>query len=81
MKTNLDKEIDAVHHHLRWNPNYYGDQCSNIIERVLFSPSDLTVGVQIADLYCYPIFHVHEYGDEAYWRYQETVIPKFHSAK
>ncbi len=79
IKTNLDKEIDAVHHRLRWNANYFGEKCSNIIERVLFSPSDLTIGIQIADLYCYPVYHAYEYADMDYWRYTETVLPKFHS--
>lgn len=78
IKTNLDKEIDQVHHNLRWYPNYFGDKCSNIIERLLFSTSDLTVGIQIADLYCYPTYHIHEYNKkpDEYWRYKETVEPK-----
>lgn len=76
MKTNLDKEIDSLHHRLRWKPNYFGNKCSNIIERVLFSPSDLTVGIQIADLYSYATFHAYEYDEMDYWRYTETVLPK-----
>ncbi len=62
IKTNLDKEIDQVHHSLRWNKSSFWNHCPNIIERILFSTSDLTVWIQIADLYCYPVYHIFEYN-------------------
>lgn len=83
IKTNLDREIDEVHHSLRWNKSSFWNHCPNIIERVLFSTSDLTIWIQIADLFCYPVFHIFEYkkNPEDYWRYNETVSPKLHNKK
>lgn len=49
-----------------------------IIERLLYSASEDTIGIQIADMYCYPVAHIYEYDKKAseYWRFAETCAPK-----
>ncbi|MDO8512806.1 MAG: DUF3800 domain-containing protein [bacterium] len=76
VKKFMDKELDEVHHAMRWD--YRELKCENIIEKVLFSDSGKTIGIQIADLLCYPIFHIFEYGKqpEDYWRYTEITGKK-----
>lgn len=76
----MDAEIDRAHHSLRWTGSEFGKQCPAIIERVLFSSSDLTVGIQIADLYCYPVLHVFEYdkGVGDYWRFADVTRAKLY---
>lgn len=73
----IGTEIDEVHHELRFN-GYKSNCCKRVIERVLFSTSDLNIGIQLADLYCYPIFHIFEYNKkkEEYWRFCEVTLPK-----
>lgn len=79
-KSYIGPELDRIHSLLRWNENGFWQKCPNIIERVLFSTSDKTVGIQITDLYCYPVFHVFEYNkkEEEYWRYHDVTYPKLH---
>lgn len=77
----IGESIDKAHHVLRFDGSKLGVKCDNVIERVLFSTSDLNVGIQIADLFCYPIFHVLEYNKKAgeYWRYNDVTRPKLHT--
>lgn len=51
-----------------------------LIERLLFSTSDKTVGIQLADLYCYPVFHIFEYDKKSneYWRFNELSLIKLY---
>lgn len=76
----MDKEIDKIHNLVRWREDGFWKKCPNIIERALFSSSDLTVGIQIADLYCYPVFHVFEYNKTKteYWRFSDITIKKLY---
>lgn len=60
-KRSIDKELDDIHSLLRWEKGGFWKPCPRIIEKVLFSDSELTIGIQIADLYSYPIFHLFEY--------------------
>jgi len=79
-KSYIGKELDRVHDSLRWTEDEFRQKCSNIIEKILFAASDKTVGIQVADLYCYPVFNIFEYnkkGDE-YWRFAEITLPKLH---
>jgi len=50
----------------------------DIVEKLFFSQSNNTVGIQLADLYCYPIFNIFEYNKKAneYWRFNELSLPK-----
>lgn len=79
----IGESIDKAHHALRFDGSRLGVKCDNVIERVLFSTSDLNVGIQIADLYCYPIFHVLEYNKKSdeYWRYNDVTRLKLHAKK
>lgn len=61
-KRYIDKELNDTHRLLQWEQKGFWKPCPNIIEKVLFSDSDLTVGIQIADLYCYPIYNIFQYG-------------------
>lgn len=60
----------------------FGKKCPNIIERLLFATSDKTVGIQLADLYCYPVFHIFEYDKtkDEYWRYRDLTFPKLYKS-
>ena len=60
-KRNIDKELDGVHNLLQWKKGGYWKECQNVIEKVLFSDSSLTAGIQIADLFCYPTYHIFQY--------------------
>lgn len=68
-KNFIGQELERIHNKIRWNANEF----SNIVERLLFATSDKTVGIQIADLYCYPIYHIFEYDKtkDEYWRFNE----------
>ena len=61
----IDKDLDNIHGFLQWKDDGDRRQCLSVIEKALFSDSALTVGIQIADLYCYPIFNVFEYNKKA----------------
>ncbi len=76
----MDADIDRTHHKLRWECGTFGGICPDVIERVLFSSSDLTVGIQIADLYCYPVLHVLQYGKSPkdYWRFSDVTQKKLY---
>lgn len=81
-KSFIGTDLDQIHHHLRWDEGL-GKKCPNIIERVLFATSDRTVGIQIADLYCYPVFHVYEYNKnkDNYWRFKDITQLKLVDSK
>lgn len=76
----IGSELGKTHHLLRWEGGGFWKKCPNIIERLLFSPSDATIGIQIADLYAYPIFNVFEYdkNKNEYWRFSDLVLPKLY---
>lgn len=78
-KSFMNEQLDKVHHTLRWGSGGYYHKCPNVIERVLFASSDKTIGIQIADLYCYPVYHIFEYNKSKseYWRFVKTSYIKF----
>jgi hypothetical protein len=69
-------EINDLHESLRYADT--ASACPNVIEKLLFSQSDKTIGIQIADLYCYAIYHIYEYDKKPadYWRYIDITAPK-----
>jgi hypothetical protein len=69
-------EINDLHESLRYADS--DNACPNVVEKLLFSQSDKTIGIQIADLYCYPIFHIYEYDKQPsdYWRYSVITAEK-----
>lgn len=74
-------EINELHELMRHSGREDGhiwSQCPNIIEKLLFSQSDKTMGIQLADLYCYPVYHIYEYNKkpEEYWRFNDVTKPK-----
>ncbi|OGY99693.1 MAG: hypothetical protein A3B13_01415 [Candidatus Liptonbacteria bacterium RIFCSPLOWO2_01_FULL_45_15] len=79
----IDKDLDKVHGRLQWSDDGYWKQCSRVIEKALFSDSELTIGIQVADLYCYPVFNVFEYNKKSgeYEWFDKISKPKlyFHS--
>ena len=82
-KTFIGHELDRIHNKLRWDPEEFWNKCPNIIERLLFSTSDKTIGIQLSDLFCYPIFHIFEYNKrrEEYWRFNELSFIKLYKHK
>ena len=82
-KSFIGDSIKDIHHRMRWRDGAVWKKCPNIVERLLYSTSEDTVGIQIADLYCYPVFHIHEYDKkpEEYWRYEEITRLKLRCVK
>jgi hypothetical protein len=70
----LGNTLSDLHEKMRKTDGKIWSQCPNIAEKLLFSQSDKTNGIQVVDLLCYPIFHVFEYNkkQDGYWRYWET---------
>lgn len=79
----IGNELNIIHQKMRHEDGFIWKKCSNIIEKLLFSQSDQTIGIQIADLFCYPIYHVFEYNKRAdeYWRFLELSMPKLFRSK
>ncbi len=76
----MGDHLNAIHNRMRWEDGSVWTKCPNIVEKLLFSQSDKTVGIQIADLYCYPVFNVFEYDKKPkeYWRFNELSLPKLY---
>lgn len=74
----MGNELTRIHNKMRWEDGAVWKKCPNIIEKLLFSQSDTTIGIQIADLYCYPIYHMFEYNKTKgnYWRFDELSYSK-----
>ena len=75
-----------VHASLRHRASFFtalSNKTDRIIERLLYSASEDTIGIQIADLYCYPVAHIYEYDKKStdYWRFNELCMPKFRRAE
>ena len=77
----IGNELSRLHDSMRWEDGQIWNKCPNIIEKLLYSQSDKTIGIQIADLYCYPIFNIFEYNKnkDEYWRFREVSFPKLFS--
>lgn len=67
-------DLSEIHERMRMADGKIWSKCENVAEKLLFSQSDKTNGIQIVDLLCYPVFHVFEYNKKQteYWRYEET---------
>lgn len=76
----IGNELSNLHEKMRHEDGSVWKKCQNIIEKLLFSQSDQTIGIQIADLFCYPIYHIFEYNKKAeeYWRFKELSYPKLY---
>ncbi|MFC1600649.1 DUF3800 domain-containing protein [Patescibacteria group bacterium] len=79
----IGNELSELHNKMRWYEGKIWSKCPNVVEKLLFSQSDQTVGIQLADLYCYPTFHVLEYNKARgeYWRFKELTYPKLIKSK
>lgn len=77
----LGNELNVLHTRMRWENSDMWERCPRIVEKLLFSQSDKTIGIQVADLYSYPIFHVFEYDKKPseYWRFYECTQLKLFS--
>lgn len=78
----IGNELSNLHEKMRHEDGSVWKKCPNIIEKLLFSQSDQTVGIQIADLFCYPIYHIFEYNKKPseYWRFTELSFPKLYKS-
>ena len=74
----IGNELNSLHEKMRHEDGSVWTKCTNVVEKLLFSQSDQTVGIQIADMFCYPIYHVFEYdkNPNEYWRFRELSLPK-----
>lgn len=82
-KTFIGDSSARIHHMMRWKDGGHTmpwKKCENIVERLLYTTSESTIGIQVADLYCYPIFHVLRFNKsrDEYWRFKDITFPKFH---
>ena len=79
-KKQMDKELNDTHQLLRWEKGGFWKPCPRIIEKILFSDSALTVGIQISDLFCYPIYNIFQYNKKAgeYEWFDKISFPKFY---
>jgi len=79
-KKQMDRELSNTHNLLRWESGGFWKPCPRIIEKILFSDSALTVGIQVSDLFCYPIYNVFEYNKKAgeYKWFDEISLPKIY---
>lgn len=71
--------LERLHHKMRFgNMPISNKPTPNIVERLLYSDSQNTIGIQIADIYCYQVFHIFEYDKEpnSYWRFNDITLPK-----
>jgi hypothetical protein len=80
-KVFVGDHLRDVHASMRHRAPFFtslSSKTDRIIERLLYSASEDTIGIQIADLYCYPVAHVYEYNKKAneYWRFAEICGPK-----
>lgn len=76
----MGNELSGLHEKMRHQDGSIWKKCPNVIEKLLFSQSDQTIGIQISDLYCYPIYHMFEYNKKTgnYWRFDELSLPKLY---
>jgi hypothetical protein len=76
----MENELSSLHEKMRHEDGSVWTKCPNVVEKLLFSQSDQTIGIQIADMYCYPIYHVFEYDKKPgdYWRFKELSLPKLY---
>lgn len=76
----IGDHLRDVHNRMRYPTSLDGwhDKTDRVIERLLYSASEDTIGIQLADLYGYPVFHIYEYNKKAtqYWRFSEVSLPK-----
>ena len=79
----IGNELSTIHEKLRWYDGNIWKKCDRVVEKLLFSESKTTTGIQLSDLYCYPIFHLFEYNKEPskYWRYEEITKTKLYKYK
>lgn len=79
-KRNIDKELSDIHRLVQWERGGFWKPCPRIIEKVLFSDSSLTTGIQLADLYCYPVYHIFQYDKktEEYGWFNQITKPKLY---
>lgn len=77
----IGDELTKIHNKMRFEKTDFGEKCPRVIEKLLFSQSDKTIGIQIADLFCYPIFHIFEYNKKIkeYWRFDELTMKKLYT--
>ncbi len=80
-KAFIGDHLRDVHATMRHRTSFFtglSGKTDRIIERLLYSASEDTVGIQIADMYCYPVAHIYEYNKKghSYWRFSETCEPK-----
>ncbi len=78
----IGEELTKIHNQMRFEETDFGKKCPRVIEKLLFSQSDKTIGIQITDLFCYPVFHVFEYNKKVneYWRFNELTKEKLNEA-
>lgn len=80
-KAFVGDNLRHVHANMRHQAPFFtalSNKTDRVIERLLYSASEDTIGIQIADMYCYPVAHIYEYDKKAvdYWRFSETCVPK-----
>lgn len=63
---NDDKKLRARHHQLINGAEEYTSSYANIVETIFFSPSEASIGLQLADMVAGAVNRVYEHGDKRF---------------
>ncbi len=60
-KSFVGDNIKNIHNDIRFKGTDYLEKSPNVVEKLLYSTSDDTIGIQVCDILCYPVWHIFEY--------------------
>lgn len=66
--SNDDKLLRQVHHKLLYSKNQFISNYRNLIEGLFLEPSNLSVGIQVADLVAGAVWRKFERGDDTWFK-------------
>ncbi len=74
--TRADNRLRTAHEQLLRRRGNFGSNYDNLIESLFFQPSDLSLGVQLADMVAGAVWRKFEKGDDTFYRQVEPAIRK-----
>jgi len=72
-----DKKLRSRHHQLIDTNEQYSSKYENFIETVFFSPSEASVGLQLADMAAGAVHRYFQYQDN---RFVRSIVPAFRTS-
>lgn len=73
-----DKKLRKRHHELIDTPEQFTSNYANVIETIFFSPSEASVGLQLADMVAGAVHRSFQYGEH---RFAQQIQPAFRASK